>query len=64
MEKIDTDYKQRNLKIQAKVVKPFNRDVAYLLIFVIREIEFFKYTRALVQMKNQSASFKVKEVFQ
>ena len=26
MEKIDTDYKQRNLKSLAKLFKPFNRD--------------------------------------
>ena len=29
MEKIDTDYKQRNWKIKAKLFKPFNRDVAF-----------------------------------
>ena len=30
MEKIDTDYKQRNLKSLAKLFKPFNRDWAPL----------------------------------
>ena len=34
MEKIDTDYKRRNLKTLAKLFKPFNRDWAPLsLIF-------------------------------
>ena len=28
MEKINTDYKQRNRKMQAKLFKPFNRDAA------------------------------------
>ena len=32
MEKIDTDYKQRNLKSLAKLFKPFNRDWAPLMI--------------------------------
>ena len=30
MEKIDTDYKQQNLKSLAKLFKPFNRDWAPL----------------------------------
>ena len=30
MEKIDTDYKERISKIEAKLFKPFNRDVAPL----------------------------------
>ena len=31
MEKIDMDYKQQNWKIEAKLFKPFNRDVAPLI---------------------------------
>ena len=30
MEKIDTDYKQRNWKIKAKLSKPFNGDTVLL----------------------------------
>ena len=33
MEKIDTDYKQQNLKIYAKLFKPFKRDCAPLNVF-------------------------------
>ena len=33
MEKIDTDYKQQNLKIYAKLFKPFKRDYAPLNVF-------------------------------
>ena len=34
MEKIDTDYKQRNLKSLAKLFKTFNRDCAPLRMFI------------------------------
>ena len=37
MEKIDTDYKQRNWKIYAELFKPFNRDCAvcgFIFIFI------------------------------
>ena len=32
MEKIDTDWEQRTWKIEAELLKPFNRDVATLSI--------------------------------
>ena len=37
MEKIDTDYKRRNLKSLAKLFKPFNRDWAPLNRVTVHE---------------------------
>ena len=43
MEKIDTDYKQRNLKSLAKLFKPFNRDWAPLTYKMAKNPEISIY---------------------
>ena len=48
MEKIDTDYKRRNLKSLAKLFKPFNRDWAPLSYY--KADVFYKHIIIMIYM--------------
>ena len=45
MEKIYTDFKQQNLKIQAKFFKPFNRDAAPLIADLTSDSILFHFAQ-------------------
>ena len=59
MEKIDTDYKQGNLKSLAKLFKPFNRDWAPLKYEFKRM--FYGIGSSFLWQKEEFRGFKISE---
>ena len=59
MEKIDTDYKQRNLKSLAKLFKPFNRDWAPLSWDLWTEFSYMTNYFSQIEEKNQHTAILV-----